>query len=339
MFIWTQRISRAEAVGAPSPLLNHLAGDFAPRVAGLWPDPHRPFVEAASARRHLLCLALSRTEEQLEAKLAAVALTATFRRALNQLVPDAPDGLARALQRLGEVAWPAEGYERLLNLLGQPETCKLLRHADAISLESTKALAVLTPGLHRAGLGRAGLTLAQAGVLHELHIALAARDGTSAADAAARSWAGNGKVADILSRAERAIRRPKLNPPFPDTDRLRGLLTLAQIDEAGGRYKNCLATLDYVGDPDYAFYEWLGDPGVMVELFDDRLFGWTLWQASCVDNKPVPEPAREEISFALRQLGVHVGRGSGAMQKALSCATYGRPVRSIEDVIRGCFGG
>src|SRR5581483_1741537 len=135
MFIWTARTARAESVGAPSPLLTHLTGDFARRIAGLWPEPHRPFVEAASERRHLVCIGLSRTDGQLDAELAAAAIGAPFRRALKKLVPDAPDGLARALQRLGEVAWPSEDYRHLLNLLAEAETSKVLRHAEAITRE------------------------------------------------------------------------------------------------------------------------------------------------------------------------------------------------------------
>ena len=339
MFIWTTRPAHAEAVGAPSPLLTHLAGDFAPRIAGLWPDPHRPFVEATSERRHLVCLALSRIEGQLDAALASAALAVSYRGALKRLVPGAPDGLGRALQRLGEVAWPAEDYRRLLDILCQPETCKLVRHAEAISPEWIGGLAALTPTLHRAGLGRAGLTPAQVAVLHELYIALVARDGLDAAEAAARCWASDTDLAEIFVRAERSIRRPNPRPPFADTDRLRGLRSLAQIDEAGGRYKNCLATLNYTGDPDYAYYEWVGEPAVMIELYDDRLFGWSLWQASCVENKPVPAATRHEITFALRLLGVHVGRGAGALEDALDCAARGRPVASIETIITGCYGG
>src|SRR5215469_596472 len=87
--------------GGPTPLLRHLAGEFAPRVAALWPEPHRPFTEARAERRHLVCLALAQRDGELDRDLARAALAWPFRRAVRALAPAAPDGLARALAHLG----------------------------------------------------------------------------------------------------------------------------------------------------------------------------------------------------------------------------------------------
>ena len=102
MYALDERPARAAAGGAPTPLLQHLAGTFAPRIAGLWPDPHRPFVEAGAERRHLVCLALAHREGQLDPGRAEAARVWPLRRAVTALVPHAPEGLARALTRLGE---------------------------------------------------------------------------------------------------------------------------------------------------------------------------------------------------------------------------------------------
>jgi hypothetical protein len=78
---------------------------------------------------------------------------------------------------------------------------------------------------------------------------------------------------------------------------------------------------------------------VLIEIYRDRLFGWCLSQARCVDNQSPPQPVQDEISFALRQLGVHVGRDAGELSAAISRAARGRPVAPIEQVVRGWFGG
>src|SRR4051812_12267289 len=100
---------------SPSSLLKLLAGEFALRIARFWPAPHAEFVTAPTARRHLLCLALSHGRDLAEVR--ETVLTRRIPRAIEAAVPGAPNGLARALPRLGEVAWPADGYRKLLALL------------------------------------------------------------------------------------------------------------------------------------------------------------------------------------------------------------------------------
>jgi hypothetical protein len=338
MFIWTAQPPRAEAIGAPTPLLTHLAGDFAPRVAGLWPQPHRAFVEAAAERRHLVCLALAGTSEQLSPTIASAAIAAPFRRAVRQVAPRAPEGLARALGRLGEVAWAAEDYRLLVDLLGRPGAGEVLRHRAELSRELLRRFGALTAPLHAAGLSQIELTGPQADLLSRLHAALARRDGDQGAMAAARRWGAGGSAADVFMRAIASVRRELPTPPFPDTDRLRAMRTLPQLDEAGGRYNNCLNGLSYAGDRDYAWYEWLGPPGVMIELINDGLYGWALRQARLTGNAPVPADRRTEITAALREMGVHVGMSSWDVVRALRAAREGEPQTSVEQAIGWCYG-
>jgi hypothetical protein len=338
MLIWTAQPLRAEPIGAPTPLLTHLAGDFAPRVAGLWPPPHRAFVESAAERRHLVCLALSATSEQLTTGLASAVIGAPFRRALRLVAPDAPAGLARALGRLGEVAWTADDYRRLVELLGQPGASDVLHHKAELSRELLHRFCALAAPLHAAGLSHIELSGPQADLLTRLHAALARRDGDEAALAAARRWGAGGSAADVFMRAIASVRRELPPPPFSDTDRLRAMRTLPQLDEAGGRYSNCLNGLAYAGDPGYAWYEWLGEPGAMIELADDTLYGWALRQARLLGNAPVPAATRAEITAALRELGVHVGMSSWEVDQALRAARDGKAQTSVEQAIGWCYG-
>src|SRR5512143_145656 len=113
MFIWTGARGRASAAasGETTPLLRHLAGSYAPRIAGLWPAPHAAFIGAPADRRHLVCLALSRAEIPLDPELAERLLAEPLKRAARLAVTEAPAGLARALGHIGETAWAGADYE------------------------------------------------------------------------------------------------------------------------------------------------------------------------------------------------------------------------------------
>ena len=320
MLIWTPPQVRSVAHGAPTPLLNHLAGEHAARIARLWPAPYLDFLAAPAERRHLLCLAVSLQAVMVTPELADQLLAWPLRRAVKAAVPQAPAGLTRALTQLGEVAWPAEDYAGLLELLAEPKTARILQHASPIGLDRVRALAGLAAPLRRTGLGGADLGGAQAQLLNEIYAALAARDGEAAADAAAQRWAAANSPADVFARAKVSIRRAPGPDPLAPSPLLRHLGDLEAITEVGGRYANCLAWQEYVGDRDYAFYEWLGEPGAVIELFDDRLFGWRLNEVKLAKNEVVPPEQRAPIVEGLRQLGVHVGRTSRGVSSALNWA-------------------
>ena len=115
MYVWT---GVCAPIQEPTPLLRYLAGDFADRINLLWPAPHTPFLTATAARRHLACLAASRSD-QARFDLDK-ALTLSLKQAVRELIPDAPEGLVRALEHLGEVAWSVEAYAQLLATMADP---------------------------------------------------------------------------------------------------------------------------------------------------------------------------------------------------------------------------
>jgi hypothetical protein len=320
MLIWTPPQVRSVAHGAPTPLLTHLAGEHATRIARLWAPPYLDFLAAPAERRQLLCLAVSLQAVIITPALADQLLAWPLRRAVKAAVPQAPAGLARALTQLGEVAWPAEDYAGLLELLAEPKTARILRHASPISVDRVRALAGLSAPLRRAGLGGADLGGAQAQLLNEVYDALARRDGEAAADAAALRWAAGNSPADVFARARSSIRRAPGPDPLPPSPHLRYLGDLEAIAEVGGRYGNCLGSLEYVGDRDFAIYEWLGEPGAVVELADDRLFGWRLREVKLANNEAVPTDQRAPFIEVLRALGVHVGRCAGGVSRSLAWA-------------------
>src|SRR5687767_14704938 len=96
----------------PSALLTLIAGEFAPEIAKVWPEPHSGFLTAPAARRHLACITLVLGRDV--ARLANVLTDARTRDVIRVALGHKSTGLERALARLGETAWSAGAYRRLM---------------------------------------------------------------------------------------------------------------------------------------------------------------------------------------------------------------------------------
>ncbi len=323
---------------APTSLLKLVAGEFAPRIALLWPAPHAPFLAAPAARRHLACLALALGVDLVP--LAAGVLGARLRHVIPALIRDAPPGLERLLGRMGEVAFDADSYRLLVRLMARPAPAKVLRHAEAVDVSLVRRLAGLPePMDHAVWLAR-DLTHEALAVLREAYDALALRDGPAAAEAAASGWAraGSGRALFALVRDDLTPEPPP--PPHPGAGRLRPLATKAAIRNAARRYRNCLAErMPHAAAGWSAFYEWEGPPGVIVEVSRDHVFGWRLDQARVADNGPVPEAVRDALAGELALMGMHVGRSGWQLDRLLR-EDVGRGYRfwPVEEDVAEAFG-
>jgi hypothetical protein len=321
MFALTQR---ASPVGEPSPLLIHIAGEFAPRIAGLWPAPHAVFLTAESARRHLLCLRLSHSGVGDVREIAETILHAPLKTAIARSVEAPPSGLKRALEHMGVPAWPSGGYLGLLALLRHKQAAKVLQHAPEVTFQTVHALIELPKPMLDAGGGRLKPDLAHAHLAQEIYAGLVLRDGEEAAAAAARRWGRAPTLKDALALMQEDL-IPALPPaPFVGTARLRPLRTDVEMRDAALRYRNCLRDCVHsAATGESAFYEWMGEPKAVVEITRDALFGWRLCQVRLADNAAVPDAARQQISDELGAMGVHVGRSDWDLKQALARA--GRP--------------
>lgn len=320
MTAWSQDLAALQRA-APSALLTHLTGEHAARIAGLWPAPHTDFITAPADRRHLTCFVLSQPDERLDRTGARALLEQPMRLLIRELGEAAPPGLARALARLGEVAWTAEDYRGLALALRTFGVSARLRHAEAITPASLGVLRLLPAELREAGLCGHNITPAQAELLVEIHQALSARDGAAAALAQARAWSAASTVADLLQRADQSLVPPTARPPFPGGERLRPLASAEAILDAARRYRNCLGNyLNVAASGQSAFYEWMGEPRAVIEVARDPLFGWVLEQARGPQNQEVPAATREAITAELKSWGVHVGRRQWELRRALDDA-------------------
>jgi hypothetical protein len=323
----------------PTPLLKLLAGEFALRVARLWPAPHTEFVTAPAARRHLVFLAFTLGRDV--ASLRDTILARRVALAIAAAAPKAPAGLTRALTHIGEVAWPAEGYRKLLQLLADPAAAKVLRHAPAIEVQTVLRIAALPPALGGAAPIAIGLGPGAVEALQEAYAAVRFRAGQAAADRAAARWARARSAKALMAAVKDDLFPEPAKPPHPGTDRLRPLATKAALRAAARRYRNCLAELSlYAGSGWSAYYEWVGPPGAVLEVSRDAVFGWRLEQARLARNAPVPDALREEIISELALIGIHVGRNGWELDRALSAdPARDFPLRPVEAAIAQAFEG
>jgi hypothetical protein len=310
------RTAAAPERSAPSSLLNLVAGEFAPRVAALWPDPHAPFLTAPAARRHLACLALALGRGEGEVREA---LTGRMRLMVRRIVRPTPAGLERALARLGETAWSAEAYRRLLDLLADPAAAKALWHAEAIEAAPVERLGLLPAPMRRAWRLAGLLSDDAARAVSEAHAAIVFRTGAREADAAAAGWAAAETEGALFEAVREGLYPEPPAPPHPGTARLRPLATKAALKDAAKRYGNCLAMrVNHAVGGWAAYYEWTEAPGAIVEVSRDAVFGWRLSEAKGPSNAVLDADVREDLVCDLALMGVHVGRSGWQLERALN---------------------
>ncbi|HEY3812889.1 MAG TPA: hypothetical protein VGL66_06655 [Caulobacteraceae bacterium] len=308
----------------PSPLLAHLAGVFAPRVAALWRAPHAAFVTASAERRHLVCVALAQepVRKVLLSKADADALLhRSFTGASAIALAKPPPGLRRALGRLGERAWSPEDYNKLVALLDTLASAKAIRHAGTITPSQVRALTLLPPTLLRGRTGGLKLAEHQAVLLKETYDVIRQTRGEDDAEQALVRWSKAASVKGLFETALDDLYPELPAPPFPGTARLRAITTKAGVREAALRYRNCLRNqMRYATSGESAFYEWTGDPGAVIDITRDPLYGWRLNEGKLARNAAIGPEQRREIAAELRAMGVAVGRTHWSLENDLSNA-------------------
>ena len=200
-------------------------------------------------------------------------------------------------------------------------SAKTLRHARLITAAQVRALSQLPPELLTSR--AAGLRLSEhhAALLKEtLDFIRRTRGDESARHAAAR-WAGAANLKGLFDMAQDDLYPELPSPPFPGTGRLKPILTKAGVRETALRYRNCLRNqIRYASAGESAFYEWIGPPGAVIEIWKDPLYGWRLSEAKLARNAAVSPEQRSEIATELRSLGMSVGRTHWQLENDLGAA-------------------
>jgi hypothetical protein len=338
MFKLLQGAPAAPAKTEPSALLKLVAGEFAPAVAKVWPEPHSDFLTAPACRRHLVCLtlALGGAATRLRSVLDTARLRDLIRAALGEKSP----GLERTLGRMGETAWSAEAYRRLVELLADQKAGKFLRHADAVEEAPIMRLGRLPPAMQRSLALASLITDDAATAVSEAAAAIACRSGAAVADAATARWAVVETEAGLFEAVREDLYPELPPPPFEGTERLKPLATKASMREAARRFGNCLADrVNHAVGGFAAYYEWTGEPGAIVEISRDAIYGWRLEEAKGPNNDVLDKESRADLVGELTALGVYVGRSGWQLERAL-CPDTGRGWRlpTVAEDLADVFG-
>ncbi|MET0544854.1 MAG: hypothetical protein ABWZ40_00960 [Caulobacterales bacterium] len=328
MFTWLERAPAVVHSTAMAPLLPVVAGDFARAIAQLWPAPHRPFMEAPAARRHLIAIVLDALDVRDDAiipeapSLGRALERESAKRLTRRFLPDAAEGLPRALHRLGEIAWTGPQYRTLLRLLKDADTAKILRHAEALDPGVIMVLEMLPPPLRH---GRIPYLLARpetAALAAEAFEAVRMTRGAEEIQAVAERWRRAETAGRLLAMATDDLIPSRFQAtPFPEHPDLLHLSSAQAFEETGRRFRNCLATYAMrAAAGDLIVYEWAGPPPAVLAITRDPVWGWRLEEARITDNDPIPHDARITIARIMAHLGVAVERGGYALASVLDWA-------------------
>lgn len=293
-------------------VLDLLGGDFAQQVAQIFGPDLAPYLTAPDRRRHLWHCCLAAPDCPIWSE-PTVDLAALHRRLLRgkgkHLIAEAygacPPGLERALGKLGAKARPRAVYAALVAALGRDDAgAKLLRHVRDLPDTMILAVAELPPRLCTKALIAALRTFDDvekglpffAWTIERLEALV----GVDLTDAVRRSR----QPLALLRRMHQKLPFPP--PPWPGNTLLVPLTSRDQLRAAGARLRNCLRDADTlcgavreVVRGDIYHYEWRGDEPSLLSFRRVEPLGWALEEAKGMDNAPLSQRTRAEISGRL----------------------------------------
>jgi len=303
----------------PTSTLRFIAGEHAVRVAGLWPAPHGAYLEMPAQRRHLahvvLALGLFESRETMRTALEGVRADDVARRYLGH----PPSGFLRALARIGEAAWTSEDYLRLYELFADEGGAAVLLHTQEITVDLVHAIERLPRALRTHAIARHLGAAGAADALSEGWRAIGQVRGEVAAAAAVARWARASEPKRLFAMAAQELSPQRFDPaPFPVHPDMRRLGGTGALEDAGRRFRNCLATyVDRAALGTVALYEWAGPPPTAFAFARDGFFGWRLEEARGVGNAVLEAPDRVRAIAAVEAVGVRVGRSGADLRAAL----------------------
>ena len=312
---------------ATTPLLGHIAGAHAERIARFWPAPHAGYLVLPAARRHAAPILLERrwTEpgcDQLDIVYAVErARDAELARILMR--GDAPGGLMKALGRMGETLWDAADYATFLELFADPEAVTVLRHMPAIEAAKLGLIAALPEAIRVPG------------IISRLPERKEAVEDFAEAFRLAVRIQGREKVPELVKRWERAADAQKLFdmaaealqpaefgwllPPPRLPVAFERVTTRKALNEIALEFRNCLR--DFAADlatgrmAVYAVREHPSPP-VALAIRQDAA-GWRLAEAKLKSNVDLGDAHLRHLIEVLERAGVRTGESAWTLSQRL----------------------
>jgi hypothetical protein len=327
-FLHARMAPAAHVDVTPTPLLAHLAGHHAERIALVWPAPHGEFLALPAARRHLAALALMHMAAERHARLRALLTAAPLNEVIRFALVRPPRGLARALAHLGEPLAAPDLYRRLLDLLEEREAAAVLHHAAPIDANLLAKLEALPVALRKPRIlaltadAHAARTLAEA-----FDLALRINPRRPERDLAL-AWARAVDAPRLYRTAIEALKAHRFGayPPPPAMKRpYRQVTALAALEREALRFRNCVASYVYdIGVDQMAVYVRDADPVAMIALKRD-LGGWRFAEALGPENAALAEPALRLVAADFAAAGVRLGQPMRAIEDRLEALADAAP--------------
>lgn len=281
-------------------------------------------------RMHLIALALAHLDGNPRPQLAPILLRASFHEVLQRVFGRGPAGLRRVLCRLPLAVLSREGYVKLIELLDDPQSAKLLHHLDdtEITDSAVRALhdvpAMLRPIL--AGLVKFSDRLDH---LPEGLRWLVRRGAAASFDALIADLAAQAQPGQFVGRLKYLVSELPLpeNLPPAQIGKARRIDATADICALAKAFKNCLAMyLTYVDDCTCAIYLW-HEPAVQAVCKVTRhgRLGWCLSKALGPRNTELDTEHLHQITSTFAQAGIPSFSAFYALESILEATVRIRP--------------
>ncbi len=299
-----------------TPLLQHLAGDYAPLIATVWPAPHAEFLVMPAARRHAAAYLLTLAEDAKRYPLDYLRIvleTWNDKQLVELFDVEAADGnIMRVLSKCGEMLWAMDDYVCLFSLMVEEGTAKAIRHMSNISASNVSYLDLLPAELRHAkivsALPRNKAAVEDLVTAFDLAIRVNGQD--AAGDIITR-WnrAGSSKALfDMVAKTLKPKAFDGFLPPLLLPKAYSQIKRLDELEAVALEFRNCLR--DFTQDLSLGrmmiFVHHGTDKPVAIALRQDPA-GWRLAEAKLADNQAVPDKLLRTIVADIESAGGRTG--------------------------------
>jgi hypothetical protein len=262
-------------------------------------------------RMHVIALALAHLDGNPAPHLAPVLFRASIHEVLHRVAGRSPPGIRRVLRRLPFAVLSRQGY-RLIELLDEPQSAKLLCHLDATAItDSTVRVLYEIPAVLRPVLGELIRFIERIEKLDQLPVGLrwlASRGAAASFDALIADLAAHAQPGQFVARLNKLVSELPLPQTLsPKQIRLaRRIDATADICALAKQFRNCLANfVTQIDAGGCAVYLWDAPaaPAVCLVTRQGRL-GWTLSEALGPENAKLDRKQLQEIITAFTEAGI-----------------------------------
>jgi hypothetical protein len=260
-------------------------------------------------RMHIVGLGLAHLSDDRANQLATILFTAPLREAVHAVLGRCPAGLRGVLHRLPFAILSRDGYRRLIDLLDNPASAKLLHHFKEKEIaEWMVAVLHEIPAALRPGLTGVVRHLA---VLDNVSAALqwlVSRRAAPSFDALVADLAAHRQPAQLIPRLNALITELPLPAGVPPKSigKARRIDSRKEICRITVQFKNCISRyMTQIDDGASAVYVW-NEPGLVAVCHVGRhgRLGWALDRPLGPRNADLNDHDGQRITDAFARAGI-----------------------------------